>query len=114
MMNYDIPQALGVSSSSTNNNANNPNRVSPHLYYQQAHHLHQGHHRLKTEPYSPPISSHSSNNTRTSLNESSNHSPSKTPVLQQQRSIDYGSSSPCSEPSLKHARFDSSVWSNPT
>lgn len=111
MMNYDIPQTLGVSSSTSSNN--NPHRVSPHSYYQQSHHLHQPHHRLKNEPFSPPISSHSTNNTRSSLNDN-NHSPTKTPILQQQRSADYGSSPPCSEPSLKHARFDSSIWPNPT
>ena len=113
MMNYDIPQALGVPSSSASTSSNNnSHRVSPHSYYQASHHLHQAHHRLKNEPFSPPIS-HSTSNTRSSLNDS-NHSPSKPPVLQSQRSADYGGSPPCSEPSLKHARFDSSVWPNPT
>ena len=112
-MNYDIPQALGVPSSSASTSSNNnSHRVSPHSYYQASHHLHQAHHRLKNEPFSPPIS-HSTSNTRSSLNDS-NHSPSKPPVLQSQRSADYGGSPPCSEPSLKHARFDSSVWPNPT
>jgi hypothetical protein len=59
---------------------------------------------LKNEPFSPPIS------TRSSLNDTS-----KTPTPQQQRSIDYmNSSSSCSEPSLKHARFDPPVWPNTT
>ena len=98
MMNYDMQQALSVPPSSTNST-----RVSPHLYYQPAHHLHQPQHRLKNEPYSPPIS------TRSSLNENS-----KTPTPQQQRSVDYLNSSSCSEPSLKHARFDPAVWPNTT
>ncbi len=110
MMNYDMQQALCVPPSGTNTNTNNSNRVSPHLYYQQSHHLHhqqqqqQQQHRLKNEPFSPPIS------TRSSLNDTS-----KTPTPQQQRSIDYmNSSSSCSEPSLKHARFDPPVWPNTT
>jgi len=107
MMNYDMQQALGVPSSSTN--ANNPNRVSPHLYYQQQqhHHQQQQHHRLKNEPFSPPISL-GTNNTRSSLNDR------KTPTHQQQRPVDYVNASPCPEPSLKHARFDPPVWPNTT
>ena len=120
MMNYDMQQALCVPPSATNN-SNNPNRVSPHLYYQQQHHHHQSqqqqqqqhHHRLKSEPFSPPIS-HGINNTRSSLNDT-NHSTSKTPTPQQQRSVDYiNNSSSCPEPSLKHARFDPPVWPNTT
>ncbi len=109
-----MQQALCVPPSGTNNN-NNPNRVSPHLYYQQQqqqqqqqhHHQQQQHHRLKNEPFSPPISL-ATNNTRSSLNDR------KTPIPQQQRSIDYVNSSPCPEPSLKHARFDPPVWPNTT
>jgi hypothetical protein len=114
MMNYDMQQALCVPPSATNNNNNNnnPNRVSPHLYYQQPHHHHQQQHRLKNEPFSPPIS-HGTNNTRSSLNDT-NHPTSKTPIPQQQRSVDYVNSSSCSEPSLKHARFDPPVWPNTT
>jgi hypothetical protein len=116
MMNYDMQQALHGPPSATNNN--NPNRVSPHLYYQQQHHPHQlQHHRLKNEPFSPPIS-HGANNVRSSINDtnsSQNNPMSKTPVpQQQQRSVDYANSSPCPEPSLKHARFDSPVWPNTT
>jgi hypothetical protein len=114
MMNYDMQQALCVPPSATNNNNNNnnnnPNRVSPHLYYQQQHHhqqQQQHHHRLKNEPFSPPISL-GTNNTRPSLNDR------KTPSHQQQRSVDYVNSSPCPEPSLKHARFDPPVWPNTT
>jgi len=116
MMNYDMQQALHVPPSATNN-SNNPNLVSPHLYYQQQqqqqHHLHQSqqqHHRLKSEPFSPLIP-HGTNNTRSSLN-NSNHPTSKTSTPQQQRSVDYINS--CPEPSLKHARFDPSVWPNTT
>jgi hypothetical protein len=111
MMNYDMQQALCVPPSGTNNNNTNPNRVSPHLYYQQQHHhqqqQQQQHHRLKNEPFSPPVSL-ATNNTRSSLNDR------KTPIPQQQRSVDYVNSSPCPEPSLKHARFDPPVWPNTT
>jgi hypothetical protein len=117
MMNYDMQQALCGPPSATNNNNNNPNRVSPHLYYQQQHHPHQlQHHRLKNEPFSPPIS-HGANNIRSSINNtnsSPNHPMSKTPIPPQQRSIDYTNSSPCPEPSLKHARFDPPIWPNTT
>jgi len=106
MINYDIQQSLA-----TPNNNSNSNRVSPHLYYQQQqqqqqHHHHQQQNRLKNEPFSPPIS-------RSSLNESNHHPISKT-SLNQQRSIDYSNSSPCPEPSLKHARFDPPMWPNTT
>ena len=117
MMNYDMQQALCVSPSPTNNN--NPNRSSSHLYYQQQHHLHQQqqhHHRLKNEPFSPP-NSHGLNNSRSAINDtnsSSNHPMSKTPIPQQQRPVNYVNSSTCSEPSLKHARFDPPVWPNTT
>jgi hypothetical protein len=116
MMNYDMQQALSVQSSVTNNN--NPNRVSPHLYYQQQHHPHtqQQHHRLKNEPFSPPISL-GTNSIRSSINDtnsSPNHPMSKTPTPQQQRTVDYANSSPIPEPSLKHARFDPPVWPNTT
>ncbi|UJR08407.1 hypothetical protein I4U23_012677 [Adineta vaga] len=120
MMNYDMQQALCGSPSS--NNTNNPNRVSPHLYYPQQHHLHhqqqqqqqqhqqqqqqQQHHRLKNEPFSPPISLNTNSN--------STHPMSKTPIPSQQRSVDYVNSSPIPEPSLKHARFDPPVWPNQT
>ncbi len=111
MMNYDMQQTLGVPPTSTNNNNNNPNRVSPHLYYQpqQLHHQQQQQqqHRLKNEPFSPPISL-ATNNTRSSLNDR------KTPIPQQQRPVDYVNTSPCPEPSLKHARFDPPVWPNTT
>lgn len=118
MMNYDMQQALSIPPSATNNN--NPNRVSPHLYYQQQHHIHQQQqqHRLKNEPYSPPISL-GTNSIRSSINDansSPNHPMSKTPIpqQQQQRSVDYVNSSPIPEPSLKHARFDSPIWPNTT
>jgi hypothetical protein len=117
MMNYDMQQASCVPQSATNNT--NSNRVSPHLYYQQQHHHHQQqqHHRPKNAPFSPTISL-ATNNGRSSINDT-NSGPnpliSKTPnPSQQQRSVDYASSSPCPEPSLKHARFDSSIWPNAT
>lgn len=117
-MTYDMQQALN----NNNNNNNNPNCVSPHLYYQQQqHHLHhpqqqQQHHRTKNEPFSPPIS-HATTSARSSINDTNsgpNHPASKTPIPQQQRSVDYVNSSPCPEPSLKHARFDPPTWPNAT
>jgi hypothetical protein len=141
MMNYDMQQALCGPQSATNNN--NSTRVSPHLYHQQQqqqqqqqqHHHHQQqllhlsqqqqhHHRLKNEPFSPPITLGLGNN-RSSLNDtnsSPNVSISKTPIQSQQhqspsplqRSVDYVNSSSCAEPSLKHARFDHTVWPNTT
>lgn len=128
-MNYDMQQALCVQPSANNNNSpnnnnNNPNCVSPHLYYQQQqqHHHHQQqqqqHHRPKNEPFSPPVSM-AANNPRSSINDANsgpNYPMSKTPIpqQQQQRSVDYLSSSSSSEPSLKHARFDPSTWPNTT
>ncbi len=137
-MNYDMQQALCGPPSTTNNNSA---RVSPHLYHQQQqqqhHHQQQQllhlsqqqqqqhhHHRLKNEPFSPPIS-HGTGNSRSSTmdtNSSSNTSISKTPISSQQhqspsslqRSIDYVNSSSHPEPSLKHARFDHTVWPNTT
>ncbi|CAF2511227.1 unnamed protein product [Rotaria sp. Silwood2] len=126
MMNYDMQQALCAQSSAANNNNNNnnnnPTGVSPHLYYQpQQHHHHQQqqqqqHHRPKNEPYSPPLSL-PPNSARSSINDTNsgpNHPISKTPIPQQQRSIDYINSSSLSEPSLKHARFDPPSWPNAT
>jgi len=135
-MNYDMQQALCGPQSTANNN--NSARASPHLYHQQQQHHHQQqllhlsqqqqqqhhHHRLKNEPFSPPISL-GTGNTRSSTmdtNSSSNPSLSKTPIPSQQhqppsslqRSIDYSNSTSCQEPSLKHARFDHTVWPNAT
>ncbi len=124
MMNYDMQQAL-CGPQSTNNN-NNSARASPHLYHQQHHHpqqlLHlsqqqqqqqQHHHRLKNEPFSPPISLGVGNHRSSTMD--TNSSPKTSTASQQhqspsslQRSIDY------SEPSLKHARFDHTVWPNAT
>jgi len=134
MMNYDMQQALGPSLSV--NNSNNSTRLSPHLYHSPQHHHHQQqllhlsqqqqqqqqHHRLKNEPFSPPLSLATGSN-RSSINDSTstpNRSMSKTPIPSQQhsspsslqRSVDYVNSSPCPEPSLKHARFDHTVWPN--
>ncbi|CAF2971892.1 unnamed protein product [Rotaria sp. Silwood2] len=138
MMNYDMQQALCGPQSTTNNN--NSARASPHLYHQQQHHhqqqqlLHlsqqqqqqqqqqQHHHRLKSEPFSPPISVGTGNSRSSTMdtNSSSNASLSKTSISSQQhpspssiqRSFDYINSSSCPEPSLKHARFDHTVWPN--
>ncbi|CAF1503785.1 unnamed protein product [Rotaria magnacalcarata] len=138
MMNYDMQQALCGPQSTANNN--NSARVSPHLYHQQQqqqqhHHqqqqlLHlsqqqqQHHHRLKNEPFSPSISVGAGNNRSSTMdnNSNSNTSLSKAQISSQQhqsqsslqRSFDYVNSSPCSEPSLKHARFDHTVWPNTT
>ncbi len=137
MMNYDMQQALCGPQSTTNNN--NSARVSPHLYHQQQQHHHhqqqqqqllhlsqqQHHHRLKNEPFSPPISLGGTGNSRSSTmdtNSNSNTSLSKTSIPSQhhqspsslQRSIDYANSTSCPEPSLKHARFDHTVWPNTT
>lgn len=131
MMNYDMQQALcGPQSTASNNNSA---RASPHLYHQQQHHhqqqlLHlsqqQQHHRLKNEPFSPPISVGTGNSRSSTMdaNSSSNTSLSKNPISSQQhqsqssiqRSFDYVNSSSCPEPSLKHARFDHTVWPNAT
>lgn len=133
MMNYDMQQALCGPPTGTNNS--NSTRVSPHLYHQAHHHpqqlLHlsqsaqqQQHHRLKNEPFSPPVSlgigNHrsstmdTSSSPSTSLSKSSispqqHHSPSSL-----QRSLDYTNSSSCPEPSLKHPRFDHTIWPNAT
>ncbi len=135
MMNYDMQQALCGPQSTANNN--NSARASPHLYHQQQqqhHHqqqlLHlsqqqqQHHHRLKNEPFSPPISLGTGNSRSSTMdtNSSSNTSLSKTSISSQQhqspsslqRSIDYANSTSCAEPSLKHARFDHTVWPNTT
>ena len=114
MTHYDMPQVLSVQSSTKNNNPNNPNCINPHLYYQQQQQqqLHQ-HQRLKNESFS-----FVTNNARPSLNDTSSGLPdrpmSKTPIPQQQRSINYVNSSRCPEPSLKHARLDPSTWPNTT
>ncbi len=135
-MNYDMQQALCGPQSTANNN--NSARASPHLYHQQQQHHHQQqllhlsqqqqqqhhHHRLKSEPFSPPISLGTGNSRSSTMdtNSSSNTSLSKTSISSQQhqspsslqRSIDYTNSTSCAEPSLKHARFDHTVWPNTT
>ncbi|UJR37851.1 hypothetical protein I4U23_030541 [Adineta vaga] len=119
MMNYDMQQALCGPPSTTNNN--NSTRGSPHLYHQSPHHhpqqlLHlsqqQHHNRLKAEPFSPSISLGTGNNRSLTMDTTANSNPSQQHHLQ--RSTDYTQSPSCSEPSLKHARFDHTVWSNTT
>ncbi len=142
MMNYDMQQALCGPQSTTNNN-NNSARASPHLYHhhQQQHHHHQQqqqqllhlsphhqqqqhHNRLKTEPFSPSISLGTGNNRSstmetnstsiTSLSKTLNPSQQHPSLSSIQRSADYSHSSSCPEPSLKHARFDHTIWPNAT
>ena len=126
MMNYDVQQAVrGPQSTASNNNST---RVSPHLYHQQQHnhpqqllHLFQQHHHHhpKNEPYSPTVSLSTASSRSSTIDTNCN---SETPVSAQQhqsasskqRSFDYSNSSLCSEPSLKHARFDHTVWPNTT
>ncbi len=138
-MNYDMQQALCGPQSTTNNN-NNSARVSPHLYHhhQQQHHHHQQqqqlhhlsphqqqhHNRLKTEPFSPSISLGTGNNRSstmetnatsiTSLSKTLNPSQQHQSLSSIQRTADYSHSSSCPEPSLKHARFDHTIWPNAT
>ncbi len=133
MINYDMQQALCGPQSTTN--TNNSARGSPHLYHQQQQHHHpqqllhlsqqsQHHHRLKNEPFSPSMSLGSGNSRSSTMdtNSSPHNSLSRTPTPSQQhqspsslqRSIDYANSSSCPEPSLKHARFDHTVWPSTT
>lgn len=104
MMNYDMQQVLGVPSSTVNT------RLSPHSYYS-------GSHQTLRPPKTEPFSSSSMSMTSTNLNHpltKANHPIGNSISASSGRSGDYGNSGLSSEPSLKHPRFDSTVWSNPT